>query len=155
MRTIQRTIVSALIYSNDGKLLMGKKDPGKGGVYSDCWHIPGGGIEDGEDKVTALIREVKEEVGIDISKYKIEFVTDEDKGSAERTLASGEKVIAEMQFNVYKIVLEDWNSDKTDFIFNDDLVQAQWFTISEIGTVKLTPPSEKYFRKIGYIHPLK
>jgi ADP-ribose pyrophosphatase YjhB (NUDIX family) len=56
MRTIHRTIVSALIYSNDGKLLMGKKDPAKGGVYNDCWHIPGGGIEEGEGKIEALTR---------------------------------------------------------------------------------------------------
>jgi hypothetical protein len=42
MREIERTIVSALIFSQDGKLLMGKKDPAKGGVYPDCWHIPGG-----------------------------------------------------------------------------------------------------------------
>jgi hypothetical protein len=56
-----------------------------------------------------------------------------------------------MQFNVYKITLKDWSSSKTDFVFSDDLIEARWFSISEIGTVKLTPPSEKYFRKIGYI----
>lgn len=43
------------------------KDVNKGGVYTDCWHIPGGGIEEGEDKNSALMREVKEETGIDIS----------------------------------------------------------------------------------------
>lgn len=43
LREITREIVSGLIFSADGKLLMGKKDPTKGGVYSDCWHIPGGG----------------------------------------------------------------------------------------------------------------
>ena len=34
MRTIHRTIVSALIFSKDGKLLMGMKDPKDGGVYA-------------------------------------------------------------------------------------------------------------------------
>jgi 8-oxo-dGTP pyrophosphatase MutT (NUDIX family) len=27
---------------------MGQKDPNKGGVYSDYWHIPGGGVDNGE-----------------------------------------------------------------------------------------------------------
>lgn len=48
MRKINRIIVAALIFSKDGKLLMGTKDPRRGGVYSDCWHLPGGGVEEGE-----------------------------------------------------------------------------------------------------------
>jgi len=71
MREIQRTIVSALIFSKDGKLLMGKKNPAKGGVYPDCWHIPGGGVEEKETLEQALKREVQEEVGINISPYRI------------------------------------------------------------------------------------
>lgn len=152
MRTIKRDIVSALIYSKDNKLLMGMKDPKAGGVYSDCWHIPGGGIEEGESKEQAVAREVMEEVGIDISSYKIEFVTDEDKGTAEKTLKdTGEKVLVEMQFYIYKIVLSDMNSGDVRLSLDDDLSDARWFDISELSTVKLTPPSEKYFKKIGYI----
>lgn len=152
MRTIKRDIVSSLIYSKDNKLLMGMKDPKAGGVYPDCWHIPGGGIEEGESKEQAVAREVKEEVGIDISPYRIEFVTDEDKGTAEKTLKdSGEKVLVEMQFYVYKIVLSDMNSEDVKLSLEDDLSDARWFDISELSTVKLTPPSEKYFKKIGYI----
>jgi len=128
------------------------KDPKAGGVYSDCWHIPGGGIEEGESKEQAVAREVMEEVGIDISPYKIEFVTDEDKGTTEKTLKdTGEKVLVEMQFYVYKIVLSDINSEDVMLSLDDDLADARWFDISELSTVKLTPPSEKYFKKIGYI----
>jgi ADP-ribose pyrophosphatase YjhB (NUDIX family) len=56
MRKIKREIVSALIFSGGGKIFLGKKDMKTGGVYCDCWHIPGGGIEDGENKRDALIR---------------------------------------------------------------------------------------------------
>ena len=111
MRKIHRAIVSALIYSKDNKLLMGKKDPNKGGVYHDCWHISGGGIDEGEDNLQALKREILEEVGIDISDQKIDFVTDKDRGISEKTLPTGEKVIAEMQFNVYKVVLNKDSSE--------------------------------------------
>jgi 8-oxo-dGTP pyrophosphatase MutT (NUDIX family) len=152
MRTIKRDIVAVLVYSKDKKLLMGEKDPKGGGVYSDCWHTPGGGIEQGETKEQAVIREVKEEVGIDVTPYAIEFVTDEDNGTAEKTLKdTGEKVLVEMQFYVYKIVISDKISNEIKMKFSDDLVEARWFDISELSTVKLTPPSEKYFKKIGYI----
>lgn len=81
MRKIKRDIVAALIFSKDNKLFQGMKDPEHGGVYSDCWHIPGGGIDEGEDKEKALIREIKEETGIDISNYIIELI--DDKGMGE------------------------------------------------------------------------
>jgi ADP-ribose pyrophosphatase YjhB (NUDIX family) len=54
LREIQRDIVSALIFAKDGKLFQGMKEPRKGGVYSDCWHIPGGGVEEDESKEEAL-----------------------------------------------------------------------------------------------------
>ncbi len=151
MRTIQRTIVSALIYSKDNKLLMGKKDPKKGGVYSDCWHIPGGGTDEGEEKLKALKREIQEEVGIDISDQQVELVTDKDKGTAEKTLPNGEKVVAEMQFNVYRVVLAE-NSSQVKISPRGDLVELRWFSIPELASVKLTPPSTKYFKEIGYIN---
>ncbi len=46
MRTMQREIVSALLLSKDHKVLFARKNQNKSAVYSDCWHIPGGGIEE-------------------------------------------------------------------------------------------------------------
>lgn len=65
MRTIQRDIVGAFIFSSDNKLLLGKSI--KGGVYPDYWIVPGGGMEPDETKVEAVKRETLEETGIDIS----------------------------------------------------------------------------------------
>src|SRR3989339_368355 len=98
MREINRTIVSALIFSKDGKLLMGKKDPAKGGVYADCWHIPGGGVDEGESFERALKREVQEEVGIDITPYNLVRIPGKGTGVAERML-QGENVLCRMEFN--------------------------------------------------------
>jgi hypothetical protein len=45
---IHREIASTVLFSSDGSLLLGRKDPEGGGVYADKWHLPGGGTEAGE-----------------------------------------------------------------------------------------------------------
>ena len=107
MRTISREIVSGLIFSKDGKLLMGMKDPKSGGVYLDCWHLPGGGVESDETKEDALRREILEETGIDISNSYIILADDQGSGQTEKTLKdTGETVLCYMKFNVYRIELD-------------------------------------------------
>ena len=117
---MHRDIVSALIFSKDNKLFLGMKPPKDGGVYPDCWHIPGGGIEKGENNVEALIREIREETGIDISQTKIALVNDQGTGTAEKTLRdTGERVVVKMTFFVYKVTL-DQNSTDVNVQINDE-----------------------------------
>jgi 8-oxo-dGTP pyrophosphatase MutT (NUDIX family) len=152
MREINREIVAALIFSKDGKLFQGMKDPNGGGVYSDCWHIPGGGVHDGESYEAALIREIREETGIDISPYKIELVDTEGAGISEKVLKdNGEKVLCRMKFNVYKVVITDKLAKNIKVSLNDDLKIYSWADIKELKTRKLTPPSEELFKRLGYI----
>lgn len=152
MREITREIVSALIFSKDGKLFQGMKAENKGGVYSDCWHIPGGGIDEGENKIQALIREIMEETGIDITPYKIELIDDTGKGVSEKILKpTGEKVLCNMRFNVYKIIIEDKNAEEIKVSLNDDLVKFKWFSVPELKNIKLTPPSVELFIRLGLV----
>lgn len=150
MRTIHRTIVSALIISKDGKLLMGMKDPQKGGVYSDCWHIPGGGVDDGEDETSALNRELMEEVGIETSNQKITLVSDDGKGESEKTLDDGERVFCEMSFHVYRVDL-DKVASVVKIHLSDDLVKTEWVDLTQLFNYKLTPPSQNLFIKLGWL----
>lgn len=151
MRTINREIVSALIFSSDGKLLMGMKDPKSGGVYVDCWHIPGGGVDDGETQLNALRREMLEEVGIDINDCKVTLADDKGTGETEKTLKdTGERVICKMRFNVYRV---DASKAATDVKLksSDDLVKLEWIDLKQLGNYKLTPPSVTLFERLGLL----
>ncbi len=97
-------------------------------------------------------REVLEEVGVDISPYIIELVDNADTGTAEKIIPeTGEKVMCEMHFNVYKIVLNDKKSDDIAVMLNDDLAEHQWVTLLNLKNYQLTPPSIKLFIKLGYL----
>lgn len=152
MRTINREIVSAIIISKDGKIFQGMKHPEKGGVYSDCWHIPGGGVDERETKEQALIREIKEETGIDISGYKFELVDDKGEGESEKVLKeTGEKVLCKMKFSVYKVEINDKKAEQIGVTLSDDLEKHIWTEPKELKNIKLTPPSIELFKRLGYL----
>jgi ADP-ribose pyrophosphatase YjhB (NUDIX family) len=60
---------SAILFK-DNKLIITKHDVPNYGVY---YLIPGGGIEHGESPQEAIIREVKEECGVDVNVEKLVF----------------------------------------------------------------------------------
>lgn len=131
---------------------MGRKDPSRGGVYPDCWHIPGGGINEGESFEQALIREVKEEVGIDLSPYRLERLPFVERGVSEKILQeTGEKVLCHMEFNRYRVDLIDKNADEVQLKLTDDLIEVRWFSMEELPGVKQIPGGKEFFQKLGYI----
>ena len=151
MQTIHRNIVVALLFSSDGKLLLGKKDPRAGGVYPDNWHLPGGGIEPGESQQEALRREIKEEVGINIAPYPAEFVDGSGYGEAEKFDRNlGEKVLCRMNFYTYRIQLPV-PAASIPIDLEGDLKQVVWASREELANYWLTPPSMLLFTKLGYI----
>ena len=151
MREIHRTIVSALIFSKDGKLLVGKKDPNGGGVYLEYRHLPGGGVDEWETLEEAVIRETMEEVGIDISNEKIVSLPYGNTGTSEKTLKdTGEKVLCHMEFNRFKIDM-DQNADDIKITLGDDLVEAKWFTREEIAATERMTGGREFFQQMGYI----
>jgi len=151
MRTIQREIVSALLISKDGKVFFGRKDRDSGDTYAGCWHIPGGGIEADETKEDGLIREVMEETGMDISGLSTELIDDVGTGTSEKLFpGETEKVLCQMHFNVYKVVLNK-NADEIHVHLSNELAEYRWVDIVDINSVKKTPPGEEFFARFDKI----
>jgi len=59
--------VTAAILRKDGKILIAKRQIGD--AFEGKWEFPGGKIEEGETPEEALIREVKEELDINLKEY--------------------------------------------------------------------------------------
>lgn len=153
MKEIQRVIVSAIILSKDNKILMGKKDPAKGGVWPGVWHIPGGGLDQGETLEEAVSREVREEAGIDISEACIIPLNRSFTGVTEKTLKStGERVLCHMLFNHFEVRFE-LNANDIQTRPGDDLVELRWFDLEELKNVEQIPGSREWFEQMGYIKP--
>jgi 8-oxo-dGTP pyrophosphatase MutT (NUDIX family) len=149
MREIKRNIVSGMIVSKDNKILIGSGRDGS--VYNDCWLIPGGGIDEGETKLQTLVREIKEEAGIDVSDYEPELVENAATGKSEKTLRdTGERVLVHMKFFTYRINIPKLAENiKTQA--GDDLIELSWVPIDKLNAYTISPPSKKLFKKLGYI----
>lgn len=62
MTTKPTEVVVAVAFDKDGRFLMTSRPEGK--VYAGYWEFPGGKVEAGETLEEALVREMKEELGI-------------------------------------------------------------------------------------------
>jgi 8-oxo-dGTP diphosphatase len=136
-----------ILVFKDGKILLGKRKEAHGkGEYAS----PGGHLDFGESIEDCAKREVKEEVGIDITQYEAVLLSDEDTGVAEKILDTGEKVLAKMHFNRFKIVL-DKTADEIKLHLSDDLVEIRWFSAGELPNVEQIPGGKEFFQRIGLI----
>jgi 8-oxo-dGTP diphosphatase len=57
------TVVSGLFVNDEGKILLALRN-NNGKAFPNTWEIPGGKVEDDEVERAALIREVREELGV-------------------------------------------------------------------------------------------
>jgi 8-oxo-dGTP diphosphatase len=65
-RVMERLFVSAVaLIDPDGRVLLAKRPEGK--TLAGLWEFPGGKVEESETPEAALIRELKEELGIDVA----------------------------------------------------------------------------------------
>lgn len=149
MRMVNRKIVGAYIFSNDGKVLLGHNK--KGGTYQGMLVVPGGGIEDDETQLEALHREMFEETGIDLSQATVKQLDHVATGESEKTLkVTGEVVLMKMAFYDF-IVYLDQEAAIIALKFEDDFGDAQWYTASELQDALLSPNTKLTLQKLNFL----
>jgi 8-oxo-dGTP pyrophosphatase MutT (NUDIX family) len=64
----KRVAASVFLQNSEGKYLAVKPN------YRDYWNIPGGVVDGGESPLTAAVREVREEIGLDLDSKDLKLV---------------------------------------------------------------------------------
>lgn len=137
-----RMIVKAAI-TNNGKILLGKKEEDEDHPIGGEWHFLGGHMDHGEDVEEAVKREVKEETGLEVDVHQIIDVMsisyDKD----------GESKVVQ--------VLYHCESSTEDAEARDDLEEVKWVDPSDVeeelsGTeaerLKQRPRQQEFIRKL-------
>lgn len=133
------------IYIKDGIILLVDKC---GGPYDGKLDLPGGTIEFGERPNEALIREFREEVGIDITKYQLL-----DVDSVNFIWNYNDMIIDVHHIGVfYKII--NYNNEIKKVIEidkqNDDSKGADFYEISKLKKEELSAIVILELEKLGY-----
>jgi mutator protein MutT len=122
--TTSPAIAVGAIVIDKGAILLVKRDrePARGE-----WSLPGGRVEVGETLREALVREVREETGIDID-------VDGLIGVAERVVRDDEGDIA-----FHYVILDYVCQARTNTLKpGDDAADARWVPVDELSDVSLT-----------------
>ncbi len=106
--------VGALIFNPEGKLLLVRTHK-----FHDKYVVPGGHIEVGEKMTDALIREAKEETGLDI--YDLEFIFFQE-------FIQDDSFWKNMHFIFFDFACK---TDSTEVILNDEAQSFIWVTLEE------------------------
>lgn len=135
-----RTIVVGLVWNQQNQLLFCKM-PDNRGVFPDQWGMPGGGIEPNERMTDALKRELKEELGIEITDIKPAFFKD---GEYEKTFADGSKKQVYMIFLLFYCRAVD-----EDIVLNDEFSEYKWVREDDVKNLSVNSETKDTLLKIG------
>lgn len=132
----------AIIKNKQGEILL-CKTPINRGVYPGQWSIPGGGIEAGETMGEALVREVREEVGLEIGEIQPFWFQDDKK---EKFFYDGHKEKLYMIHLIFESTLKSGTVK-----INDEFEDYVWVKPEGLKNYDLNEATVKTFLKKGWL----
>ena len=117
-------VVQGLL-EDSGRILLGKRGEHP---YSGCWDMPGGVVEANEDLVSALIRECKEETGLDVRHAILKDVFHYPGNGGSRAI-----------FVLYTVT-----SYAGSLTTSPEFSNIKFFSKKEVKTLNLTPWSKHF-----------
>lgn len=152
LREVEWTTASVLIFSSDGRLLMGQKEPVRRRGRLDVWHLPGGEVEEGESLESAAMRKAELEVGLRLAPEQLTPVPFIGEDETVKTLATGETVWCRIKLNRFEVRLDQKAAQLEARVQpGDDLVALRWFSREELADAKQIPGVRAFFIRAGYI----
>ncbi len=116
--------VYAFVFNKHGEVLLQKRSKNKK-LWPNLWDVTAGGhCLQGEFGKQALIREIKEELNIEIAKNEIEYLV----GSTSTNIKGN---IVDNHFNECYIITKDIEISKIQ-LQKDEVADIKWFTKQEI-----------------------
>jgi nucleoside triphosphatase len=137
-----RVIVVGLIKNDQDDILICKM-PHNRGVFPNQWGLPGGGVEEGERIGEALRREIREEVGLELSDVRPLFFKD---GLYEKLFPDGEKRPIYMIYLIYAC-----RALSHDVVLNPEFIEYAWATPEVLNEYDLNVETLDTFRQIGFL----
>ena len=119
--------VAAFIYTETGKILLQKRKSNKA-TYAGVWSVTGGHVLAGENNEDAIIREIKEELNLNIEKEKVIFVT------TYKSKKVKDDVINNKFFSIYNVEISEEQFYKIK-IQKEELEDVKLFSIEEIENI--------------------
>ncbi len=74
---LQKQAMTFILFNKSGQVLIQLRDDGNGKIinYPNMWCFPGGGVQKGEEPIDAAVREIKEELDLDVERGECKFLT--------------------------------------------------------------------------------
>lgn len=111
----------AVIVNDDKQILLLRRENNPNIWQPGKWALVGGGVEEGETPEEACRREIKEETGLDISKFRKKFVIQRNPESVEH------------------IFVAKYDGDSHDIELNNEHTNYGWYSPEELFFLNCVP----------------
>lgn len=114
-------VAAAALVGENGRILVQKRPEGK--PMAGLWEFPGGKVEAGETPESALVRELNEELGINVEEPDLEPV------------AFASEAVKDQHLILLLYICREWSGR----IESADLLDLQWLPVEAIHNLPMPP----------------